>query len=241
MQCGTQRQFRHFLQVCLYLIGLAAALCASRLQAQPGPLSVIEIPLAAGTITVPCYTPVAYSYYPYFNNLPNDSLKYVFGTQLFSGTASTADRLIDVTAAGAYAYRNETGVWTGTLQRLYHDHAFMVLNRHEARTLSLTGYAADSVTYIMPMPNGAIRTAATRMLRNHPIDSVGFTYSGFHWTGSMRRGGDLVIDLTTRQIARRDSTDGWIGTLDELRIGHPILVQVNNPWTFDWTYYPNRE
>ncbi len=216
-------------------------LAANGLYAQPGPLSTIQIPLAGGDTTLPRLTPLAYSYYPYYNGQPNDSLKYILGNQLIGGTASTADRIIDVTAAGAYAYRTAAGAWTGTLQRMYHDHAFFILNRHTARTLVLEGLAADSVAYIAPMPNGSFRCAATRMLRDHPIDSVGFTYSGFHSTETLRRGGDIVIDIRTRQIARRDSSDRWIGTLPELRVGHPVLIQVNNLWTFDWTYYPNRE
>ena len=56
----------------------------------------------------------------------------------------------------------------------------------------------------------------------------------------MRQGGDLVIDMFTRQIARRDST-GWVGTLTHLRVGHPVIIQVNNLNTFDWMYNPNQE
>ena len=176
---------------CLCLLTLLAVFGGSgALRAQPGPLSTIEIPLAAGDSALPCYTPFAYSYYPYYNGQPNDSVKYIFAEQLVSGTASTADRLIDVTAAGAYTYRNTSGTWTGSLQKMLHDHAFIVQNRHAARTLVLAGFAADSFTYISPMPNGSFRCAATRMLCAHPIDSVGFVTSGFHSTETLRRGGD---------------------------------------------------
>jgi hypothetical protein len=242
MQTITRDPKLHGRFACLFLFGLLT-LCLSGgpVQAQPGPLSTLEIPLTGGDLSLPRYTPVAYSYFPYYNGQPNDSLKYILGDQLIGGTATTADRFIDPTAGGAYAYRTEAGVWSGSLQKLLHDHAFVVQNRHAARTLVLSGFAADSVTYISPMPNGSFRCAATRMLRDHPIDSVGFIYSGFHQTETLRRGGDIIIDLSTRQIVRRDSTAGWIGTLHELHVGHPILVQVNNPWTFDWTYYPNRE
>jgi hypothetical protein len=214
---------------------------AASLQAQPGPLQNISFPLQPGTLTVPGYTPLAIAYYPYWNGLPNDSTRCVFGDQLISGTASTADRIIDVTVAGAFAYRNSSGVWTGALVRLVYGHAFIIANRHAADTVTIAGFPADSVTYIMPMPTGSIRFAAARMSVEKSVSSMGFTWSGFHWSESLRRGGDLIIDMTTRKIARRDSLSGWIGTLSIVRPGEPLLIQVNHPATFDWSYNPNRE
>ncbi|HEY3296751.1 MAG TPA: hypothetical protein VGL38_15070 [bacterium] len=209
--------------------------------AQPGPLQSYDVQIQAGNLTVPRYTPFAMSYYPYYNGQRNDSVTYSIGNQITSGGVATADRIIDVTVGGTYAYRDTTGRWAGFLVSLRNGRGFLYMNRHEARTVTLEGFPFDTVTYILPMPRENTRIVAARMNGNHPINRVGLTASGFHWSQNMRQGGDIILDLTTRQIARRDSTSGWIGTLDSMRVGHPVLIQVNYPATFDWTYNPTRE
>jgi len=161
--------------------------------------------------------------------------------QLTPGSVQTADRIIDLTGGGTYAYRDTSGHWAGFLLTMQNGRAFMIANRHTARTITVQGYPADSVTYILPMPTGSIRCIAARMASDHPVSAIGLSWSGFHWSQNMRQGGDLVIDLSSRQIARRDSTSGWIGTLSTVRVGQPIMIQVNYPATFDWTYNPTRE
>jgi hypothetical protein len=225
-------------KIWLFLLLAAGVIPAT---AQPGPLQTINIPIQPGTLALMRYTPFALSYYPYYNGVRNDSVARVVGNQITAGTAQTADRIIDVTGVGVYAYRDTSGHWQGTLQTLYNGRAFLYANHHGSRTLALQGYPADSITYIFPMPTGSIRFAAARMALDHPISGIGLSWSGFHWSQNMRQGGDLVIDLVSRQIARRDSTDGWIGTMTTAHVGQPFLIQVNNPSTFDWTYNPTRE
>ena len=144
---------------------LVAALIMGCLSAaaQPGPLQSYDVPIAAGTLAVPCFTPVALSYYPYHNGVRTDSTKHVFGTQLVQGTAATADRVLDVSSGGTYAYRNAAGDWTGTLSLLNYGRALLISNRHEARAISIEGYPADFITYIFPMPTGAYRCASARV------------------------------------------------------------------------------
>jgi hypothetical protein len=207
---------------------------------QPGPLQPLDVLVAGGTETLAQYTPLAMSYYPYHNGVQNDTLKYVLGDQLTAGTVQTADRILDVTAGGAYAYRDQSGNWQGPLLTFHYGHALMFANHHEARTITLMGYPADSITYIFPMPTGSIRFAAPRMAYDHRIDSVGLCWSDFHKSGNMRQGGDLVIDMVTGQIARRDSS-GWVGTMTHMRVAQPVIIQVNNLSTFDWMYNPYEE
>jgi hypothetical protein len=230
---------RFLTHVILFAIGIVTLGDRGEVRAQPGPLQTISIPVAAGTESIPSYTPVAMSYYPYYNGVLNDSVKYILGTQLVAGSSTTADRIMDA-ASGSYAYRNAAGQWSGSLTQLVNRRAFLIVNRHTARTITFEGYPADSVTYISPMPSGEIRYAGPRMLSDHRLDSVGFVYSGIHQSQDMRHGGDLVIDLSTRQIARLDSTLGWIGTLSHLRVGHAVMIQTNHIATFDWTYWPGR-
>jgi hypothetical protein len=227
----------------IYVLGIVMAgllAATADVRAQPGPLEQIQVTIPSGDLTNPSYTPFAMSYYPFHEGVANDSICYIFEDQLVSGTSSEADRLLNVNT-GTYAYRNTSGEWSGSLTRMQNGHAFYLINRHEARTIMLEGFPADSFTYISPMPNGTFRLAAPRMLTDHPIDSVGFVYSGFHSSENMREGGDIVIDMVTRQITRLDNTDGWIGTMTHLRVGQPIIVQVNHPLTFDWTYFPGHE
>ncbi|MBI5060629.1 hypothetical protein HZB60_12720 [candidate division KSB1 bacterium] len=221
------------------LISTAVLVATMRwVQAQPGPLQNYDFTIAAGTTGAPTYTPFAVSYHPYQNGSPTDSVKHILTTQLVEGTSATADRVIDVTAGG-YAYRSG-GVWNGTLNLLRNKRAFMILNRHEQREIVLTGYPVDSVTYISPMPEGEWRAIGPRMAGNKPVEAVGLITYGFHKTQNMRAGGDLIIDMVTRKIARCDSTDGWIGPLDSLYVGHPLIIQTVFPATFDWTYAPGQ-
>lgn len=208
---------------------------------QPGPLQTITVNVEAGSLSITRYTPFVPSYYAYYNSVRNDSISHILTDQLTPGTLQTADRVIDVTGGGTYAYRDASGNWVGLLHVLRYGRAFMYANRHEARTITMEGFPADSVTYVFPMPTGDIRFTAPRMAADHPIGAVGLSWSGFHWSQNMRQGGDIVVDLVTRQLARRDSTDGWIGTMSTMQLGHPILIQVNNPGTFDWTYNATRE
>ena len=221
--------------VCLLIwSGAPSAIC------QPGPVQSYDIYLEAGTDSLARYIPLAMSYYPFHNGLQNDTLKYVLGDQLISGPVQTADRILDVSAGGAYAYRTGTGDWSGSLATFHYGHAFLIANHHAARTITLTGYPTDSITYIFPMPTGSIRFAAPRVAFDHRIDSVGLCWSDFHKSGNMRQGGDLVFDMVTGQIARRDSS-GWVGTMTRMRVGHPVIIQVNNLSTFDWMYNPYEE
>lgn len=224
----------------LGMVGLRLLVFWADTQAQPGPLEQIQVSIPGGVEANPSYTPFAMSYYPFHEGVANDSIHYILEDQLVSGTSSEADRVLNANT-GAYAYRNTSGEWSGSMTRMLNGHTFYLINRHEARTIMLEGFPADSITYISPMPNGSFRLAAPRMLTDHPIDSVGFVYSGYHSSDNMRDGGDIVIDMVTRQIARLDNTDGWIGTMTHLRVGQPIIVQVNHPLTFDWTYFPGHE
>ncbi len=216
---------------------IATLLIVSTAYPQPGPLDTIVFTIPAGTIGVPTYYPFAVSYYPFHNGLPTDSVQHILGTQLVGGTTTTADRVIDITFGG-FAYRDASGNWQGSLSLLRNKRAFMIMNRHEERQITLVGCPADTITYISPMPNGSWRTAGPRMLRTHSIDSVGLITFGFHKSQSMKSGGDLILDMVTRKIARCDSTNDWIGTMQYLEPGHPVIIQVNHPLTFDWTYGP---
>jgi hypothetical protein len=166
-------------------------------------------------------------------------VKHILSTQLVAGSLTTADRVIDANAGGI-AYRNVSGVWSGGMSLLRSKRAFFILNRHEERAITITGFPHDSMTYISPCPAGTFRLAGPRMLRTHEIDSVGLIQYGFHKSASMLSGGDIILDLRTGQLARCDSAAGWIGTLDSLYIGQPVLIQTNHLNTFDWTYHPGR-
>lgn len=200
----------------------------------------LEIFVPEGSETIPSVTPFAMSYYPSFDGMANDSVRVLFAGQLVSGTSQTADRIVD-TRSGAYAYQSAPDTWAGTLLRLLYGRGFLFFNRHDARLLLLTGIPADSATYMFPFPAGSFRVGAPRMSRSHGLDEVGLSTSGFHWSENMRLGGDIAIDMNSRAIARRDSSEGWIGTLDSLRLGQPLIIQVNHPLTFDWTYLPGHE
>jgi hypothetical protein len=220
------------------ICALAGVLTVSRIViAQPGPIADYTFPITGGTLSAPAYTPFSLPYYPYHNGVQVDSVKYILTTQLVEGTSSTADRVIDA-STGGYAYR-QSGVWTGTMALLRNKRAFLILNRHGLRTITVSGYPVDSVTYISPMPAGDWRTAGPRMATNHAIGEVGLVTYGFHKSQNMRAGGDLIIDMVTRKIARCDSS-GWVGRLDSLVLGHPVIIQTIHPATFDWTYAPGQ-
>lgn len=211
----------------------------NELIAQPGPLDSYTFEISAGTVGLPTYTAFSVPFYPYDGNVQKDSVGFILGTQLTLGSLATADRVLDVTAGG-YAYRNASGQWTGTMNLLRNKRAFYIANRHESREITVTGFPLDTITYISPMPSGTVRTAGPRQLMTHEIDSVGLIFYGFHKSQTMRLGGDIIIDLVTGHIARCDSAAGWIGSLDSLYLGHPVMIQVNHSATFDWTYHPGR-
>jgi len=169
------------------------------------------------------------------------SLNSIINGNFTGGTLFTGDRIINQNS-GAYAYKNTSGTWSGSLANITPGNAYWarVLSGHPAVTVVTAGEVDLTPLAMGTMQTNSYNKVGLREAGTVQPSTLGLFQAGF--TGGTLFTSDRVIDQNSGGYAYCNAAGTtWSGSLQTSGIapGHAlwIYIRAGHP-SFPWTYTP---